>query len=61
MQLNPENPVVLCCMRGMEAEQRGEPERARELFEQAWNERTSDFEGCIAAHYLARQQADEQA
>jgi hypothetical protein len=29
---------------------------ARRLFERAWAERTDDYGGCIAAHYLARHQ-----
>ncbi len=61
MKLDPANPVVLLCVHGMEAEQNGELARARELFEQAWSERTSDVEACIAAHYLARHQPDAQA
>jgi hypothetical protein len=45
----------------MEAEQEGRPDDARALFQQAWDAQTSDYEGCIAAHYLARQQADHEA
>jgi hypothetical protein len=31
------------------------------LFQQAWDTRSTDYEGCVAAHYLARQQADDEA
>ena len=39
----------------------GEPEKARALFEQAWELRQDDFDASVAAHYLARHQpsADE--
>ena len=39
----------------------GEPEKARALFEQAWELRQDDFDTSVAAHYLARHQpnADE--
>lgn len=45
----------------MEAEQAGRPDDARALFQQAWDARSSDYEGCVAAHYLARQQTDDEA
>jgi hypothetical protein len=59
--MDPDNPIVRLCMRGMEAEQEGRPDDARALFQQAWDARRNDYEGCIAAHYLARQQADDEA
>ena len=59
--MDPENPVVRLCARGMEAEQAQRPDEARALFEQAWEARDNEYEGCIAAHYLARQQPDDQA
>lgn len=59
--MDPNNPVVRLCAQGMEAEQSGRPDDARALFQQAWDSRSNDYEGCIAAHYLARQQADDQA
>jgi len=59
--MDPDNPVIRLCTRGMEAEQAQRPDEARALFEQAWDTHTSDYEGCIAAHYLARQQPDDQA
>jgi hypothetical protein len=45
----------------MEAEQADRPDDARALFDQAWEARRNDYEGCIAAHYLARQQPDDHA
>jgi hypothetical protein len=59
--MDPDNQVVRLCMRGMEAERAQRPDDARALFEQAWEARSSDYEGCIAAHYLARQQPDDDA
>ncbi|RCG22846.1 hypothetical protein DQ384_34920 [Sphaerisporangium album] len=40
----------------MRAEAEGRPEDARRLFDQAWAERSDDFDACVAAHYVARQQ-----
>ena len=39
-------------------EDKGEPEEARRLFLQAWNEATDDFEKFTAAYYVARHQTD---
>ena len=54
MHFDPNNPIVQLCAQGMYLE--GQPEKARRVFEQAWEEASNDFEKCIAAHYLARQQ-----
>ncbi len=61
MEFSPFNPIVKLCQQGMEMEQQGEPEKAKDFFIQAWNEATADFEKFLAAHYLARleQQAAE--
>lgn len=52
------NPVLKLCQDGMRAEAEGRPADARALFEQAWASRTDDYDACVAAHYLARQQDD---
>ena len=59
--MDPDNPVIRLCTRGMEAEQAQRPDDARALFQQAWDARSSDYDGCIAAHYLARHQPDDHA
>jgi hypothetical protein len=56
--MNPENPVVKLCVEGMRAEAERRPEDARALFMQAWDARTDDYEACVAAHFVARQQDD---
>lgn len=56
--MDPDNPIVRLCSAGIEAEGAGRPDDARALYEQAWAEHRNDFEACIAAHYLARQQGD---
>jgi tetratricopeptide (TPR) repeat protein len=56
--MDPKNPVVKLCIQGMEEESKGNDERAAELFEHAWKQSSDDFERCIAAHYIARHQAD---
>lgn len=50
------NPVVELCARGMAAEATDGADAARRLFEEAWERRSDDFDACVAAHYLARQQ-----
>jgi tetratricopeptide (TPR) repeat protein len=42
----------------MAMEDQGKPEEAYQLFLQAWNEATNDFEKFLAAHYVARHQKD---
>jgi tetratricopeptide (TPR) repeat protein len=56
MEFNPHNHVVKLCIQGMEMEGKQEPEEARKLFLQAWNEGTNDFEKFTAAYYVARHQ-----
>ena len=53
-----DNPVFKLCQDGMRAEAEGRPADARALFEQAWERRTDDYDACVAAHYVARQQDD---
>lgn len=57
--MDPANPITALCIQGMEAEGRGEPARARELFQQAWDQHTTPIEAALAAHYLARHQDTE--
>ena len=45
-------------MQGMEREGKAEPEEARRLFLQAWSEAVNDFERFLAAHFVARHQAN---
>jgi len=55
-QMNPENPIVKLCVRGMDSESNGDFETAARLFLAAWDQSTDDFERCLAAHYVARHQ-----
>jgi hypothetical protein len=56
MQFDPNNAIVKLCAEGMEMEGRGNPQEARKLFYQAWNEAATGFEKFTAAHYVARHQ-----
>ena len=56
MDLN--NPVIQLCMQGSQAEFAGRLDDARSLYRQAWETRRDDYEACVAAHYMARRQAD---
>lgn len=57
MDIDPNNPVVALCAAGMAME--GDTDAARRLFEQAWDARTGDYDASIAAHFIARHQANE--
>lgn len=54
--MDPNNPIVKLCSEGMQAEFEGRYDDARALFTQAWESSTDDYEACVAAHFLARQQ-----
>lgn len=54
--VDPNNPVVKLCIRGLKAENRGDIESANHSFALAWDARESDLDSCIAAHYFARHQ-----
>ena len=54
--MESDDEVVRLCVDGMGAEREGRFADARALFERAWAAHRDDFEACIAAHYLARQQ-----
>lgn len=57
--IDMESGVVKLCVAGVQAEQAGDGERAAELYRQAWDARSNDVDASMAAHYLARVQADE--
>ena len=58
MQFDPNNPIIKLCANGMNLEARGQIEKAKELFQQAWNISSNDFEKFTSAHYLGRNQED---
>src|SRR5436190_6467405 len=61
MEFNPNNNIVKLCLQGMNVEAKGNHEEAGKLFLLAWNQATNDFEKCLAAYHLARQQTDVSA
>lgn len=52
------NPVIQFCVEGTRAEFLGQIDEARRLYQKAWEISQDDYEGCIAAHYVARHQDD---
>jgi tetratricopeptide (TPR) repeat protein len=56
MDLN--NPVIKLCIEGTQAEYQGRIDKARALYQEAWEAAQDDYDVCIAAHYVARHQAD---
>ena len=61
MQLDPNDPVIVLCGQGMQAEGDGRPTAAAALFQQAWDLSTTDEQAAVAAHYLARHQPTTEA
>lgn len=56
MEFTQDNKIVALCVKGMELEGSGQSLEARNLFNEAWNAATTDFEKFTAAHYVARHQ-----
>ncbi|MEO8109604.1 MAG: tetratricopeptide repeat protein [Ginsengibacter sp.] len=56
MEFNQDNKVIQLCAKGMELEGHGRPADASNLFNEAWNLATTDFEKFAASHYVARHQ-----
>ncbi|HRH49774.1 MAG TPA: rRNA adenine methyltransferase [Panacibacter sp.] len=56
MQFDPNNKIIKLCAEGMSLEGAGRKEEAAQLFRQAWDESTNDFEKFTSAHYVARHQ-----
>ena len=52
--MDTNNPVIRLCIAGTRAEFDGRMDVACRLYRQAWGTSASDYEACIAAHYLAR-------
>ncbi len=52
--MDQNNPVIKLCIAGTQAEFDSDMEAACELYQQAWEAATNDYEACIAAHYMAR-------
>ncbi len=56
MHFDTSNKIVKLCAKGMELEGQGRKTEALNVFKQAWNEASNDFEKFTAAHYVARHQ-----
>ena len=56
MEFDQENKVVQLCAKGMDLAGQGQLTEASDLFGDAWNAATNDFEKFTAAHYVARHQ-----
>lgn len=57
----PQSVTVRLCAEGAQAEAEGRPSVAIDLYTQAWVAAQSDVDACIAAHYMARCQAESQS
>ncbi len=59
--MDTSSQAVQRCIEGTQAEFAGRLEDARALYRQAWDAASSDFEACVAAHYIAHlQEAPEE-
>ncbi len=56
MDVDVNNPVVKLCAEAIQAELSGNTAEAVRLSSKAWDSRRTDYDGCVAAHYLARYQ-----
>ncbi len=54
VEFGPNNKVVKLCIKGMGLEEKGITEEAAQIFLQAWNGATDDFEKFLSAYFLAR-------
>jgi tetratricopeptide (TPR) repeat protein len=60
MLVEPNNLVIKLCVKGTQAEFRGQIDLAHSYYQKAWESAQDDYEACIAAHYVARHQDDPQ-
>jgi rifampin ADP-ribosylating transferase len=58
VEFSPDNAIVKLCLQGMAMEEQAKLSEASNLFNEAWNEATNDFEKFLAAHYIARTQTN---
>jgi tetratricopeptide (TPR) repeat protein len=56
--MNLESPVVKLCMEGSHAEFQRSLDKARSLYQAAWDAAQNDSDACIAAHYVAHLKED---
>lgn len=56
--MHRDNPVIQLCVAGTQAEFQGQIAQAQALYQKAWAAARDAYEACIAAHYVARHQAD---
>jgi len=53
-----ESPVVKLCIEGTQEEFQKNLDKARSLYQQAWDAAQNDRDACIAAHYVAHLKED---
>lgn len=53
-----DDAVIKLVLKGTQAEFQGRLDQARSLYQMAWESARDDYEACIAAHYVARHQAN---
>lgn len=52
--MDTNDPVIQLCIQGSRAELEGRIAAALGLYQRAWDISQSDYQACIAAHYVAR-------
>ncbi len=58
MEFNPNNTIVKLCLEGLAFEQKGEAEKAYNIFMNAWDKATNDLEKFLVAYFVAKHQKD---
>ena len=56
MKFDPSNPIIQLCMKGMALEESGDLDDAIEVFLEAWNQTSDDYERFIASYHLGLRQ-----
>jgi tetratricopeptide (TPR) repeat protein len=56
--MDTDNAIVKLCIQGTQAEFKGNFDEARSIYRQAWEAATTDYEACIAAHYIGHIEED---
>jgi hypothetical protein len=60
MNVDPNDPIVKLCAQGIQEEMSGNIIAATELYNKAWQLKTTDCQACIVAHYMARVQTSNE-
>lgn len=58
MEFDPRNPIVKCCIQAMALAERGKPEEAYAIVQQAFEKATDPYEKFLVAYFVAQYQEE---